>query len=219
MLQYVVMISRLIPLLGLGLLALSVTLAERPRAATAPPQRWAGQTIVTMTPTATSATLTATAPPPDDTPAPPTDTPPPPTPTATVSPEPGRGHVFFLPSIHTANYGEPNDHCGQAHLVQTNAPRLFRPEDRQDWYRFTTPASGRLVIRVTGFAPIEGQVAAYQGESCSQAITLGNYGTPGQTKTLDLGSRPAGAYFIFVGNDGPLMDQPYQLAIEFTANE
>lgn len=212
-------IFKLTALLGLSLLVLSAVLVERPRATAAPPQRWAGQTIVTLTPSPTSEVPTATPPPPPtETPPPPTETPPPPPPTATPRPD-----VLLFPQLYIFrqdNYGEPNDSCSQAHPLRLNDPRPFLPEDRNDWYRFRTLSSGRLVVRVTDFAPLEGQVAVYRGSSCGEAITLRNNGDPGLTKTVDLGpQQPAAIYFVFVSNDGVLMDTPYQLTIEFTAGD
>lgn len=204
-------IFELTALLGMSLLVLLAVLVERPRATAAPPQRWAGQTNPTLTPSPTSEIPTAT-PPPTETP------PPPPPPTATPGPD-----VHFFPQLYIYrqdNYGEPNDSCSQAHPLRLNDPRPFLPEDRNDWYRFRTLSSGRLVVRVTDFAPTEGQVAVYRGASCSEAITLRNNGDPGLTKTVDLGpQQPASIYFVFVSNDGVLMDAPYQLTIEFTAGD
>ena len=156
----------------------------------------------TPTPTGTLVTPTATA-----------------TATATRTPGPDDVQFFFsIMAVSRGGFGEENDDCSEAHPVRLNNPLEFLPEDGVDWYRFSTPTAGHLVVRVTGFVPVEGQVAVYRGESCEQAQFLKNMGTIGSTKTVDLGNQPAGNYFVFVSNDGPLMNQPYQLTIEFTAS-
>ncbi len=185
--------------------ATPTTPAETPTTTAATPTTEATATEPsphTPTPTGTLVTPTATA-------------------TATVTRTPGPDDVqyfFSVMAVSRQDFGEDNDDCGLAHPVRLNNAREFLPEDRTDWYRFRTTEAGNLVVRVTNFAPLEGQVAVYRGESCDQAVFLKNMGTIGLTKTVDLGSQPAGNYFVFVSNDGPLMDEPYQLTIEFAAN-
>ncbi len=68
---------------------------------------------------------------------------------------------------------------------------------------------------MTNFVPISGQVAAYMGDNCGSAQFLGNYGEPGSEKTLSLGPRPAGTYFLYVSNDGEMNSTDlYELMVE-----
>ena len=167
--------------------------------------------LQTDTPTPTStATLTPTV----------TMTPTPsatPTMTPTATPEPPFVKRW-LPSIffHTFGpFGEPNDVCMTAFPIEVNVAHQFYPEDRDDWYRFTLSSPGELTIRLTNFAPQDGQIAAYFGESCANVSFLGNNGESETTKTLLLKTQPAGQYFLYVSNDDvPNTQDLYTLFID-----
>ncbi|HSM56266.1 MAG TPA: hypothetical protein VK879_08940 [Candidatus Sulfomarinibacteraceae bacterium] len=117
-----------------------------------------------------------------------------------------------MPIMHLVAHnrlGEPNDTCAQAYPIEPNHEWQFLPEDRSDWYRFRLEASARLRVTLSNFVPREGQIALYRGESCGTAVFLKNDGDSSLNRTLDLGDQPAGQYFIFVGNDGPLNEVDY----------
>lgn len=105
--------------------------------------------------------------------------------------------------------GEPNDTCAQGYPIEPNQTWQFLAEDRNDWYRFQLATTARLRVTLANFVPREGQIALYRGESCGTAVFLKNDGGNSLDRTLDLGNQPAGQYFIFVGNDGPLNEVDY----------
>jgi uncharacterized repeat protein (TIGR01451 family) len=112
---------------------------------------------------------------------------------------------------------EPNDSCDQAHTINPNFNYSFLPDDPVDWYQFDLPSSGLLAVAVTNFKPRSGQVAVFEGDSCSSRRLVGSDGNFGETKTVDAKRQPAGHYYIFVSNDGTLNDQdPYSLLVNFT---
>ncbi|MGH2536963.1 MAG: hypothetical protein ACRDHL_06195, partial [Candidatus Promineifilaceae bacterium] len=76
-------------------------------------------------------------------------------------------------------------------------------------------APADLTVSVTEFAPLAGQVAVYGGASCGTAVFLGNNGSYGPNKVVPLGQQPAGAYFIFVSNDGEMnLTELYSLEVQ-----
>lgn len=163
------------------------------------------------TPTApTTATLTAT---PTSTALPGTATPVP-----SPSPIPNVVGQLFFPAICNICFdavGEPNNSCSTAYPVQPNTLQEFYAEDKDDWYRFVLDAAANIDVHVTNFVPIAGQVAAYMGDDCGSAQFLANFGLPGLEKTLSLGPRPAGTYFIYVSNDGEMNSvDAYRLMVE-----
>lgn len=177
----------------------------------------------TVTPTTTMTTTplpTPTAPMTATVTATPTATAVPGTPTAIPSPSPTpqvRDQLFF-PAICNICFdavGEPNNSCVASFPVQPNTPQAFYAEDQNDWYRFELEFAADIEVRVTNFVPILGQVAAYMGDNCGSAQFLGNYGEPGSEKTLSLGPRPAGTYFLYVSNDGEMNSTDlYELMVE-----
>lgn len=167
---------------------------------TLPPTGTATSTATaTRTPTATSTATPST------------------TPTVTASPTPVayRAWLPLLLAIGAPGGEEPNNVCAEAYPLSMNRPYQFLPADQHDWFTFVLPQAAQVTLRVTNFAPLEGQVAAYRGESCGATVTLGNYGQPGTTKTLSLGMQPAGRYFVYVSNDGePNSTERYGLVVD-----
>jgi uncharacterized repeat protein (TIGR01451 family) len=124
----------------------------------------------------------------------------------------------FLPRIKKASLipGEPNDSCEQAHTIFHNINYEFLPDDPVDWYQFSLIESGALIVEVTNFVPFFGQVAVFVGDSCAIRELIGSNGNPGPIKTVNAGVQPAGRYYIFISNDGPMNDQdPYMLRVNF----
>jgi hypothetical protein len=101
-------------------------------------------------------------------------------------------------------FGEDNDGCGSAYPIPVNSAEQFLAEDKDDWYRAIVSSGGSLTVSLTQFVPQAGQLAVFRGDTCSTAIFLGSNGSTGTTKVVDLGSQPAGTYFIYVSNDGQL---------------
>jgi hypothetical protein len=115
--------------------------------------------------------------------------------------------------------GEPNNHPCDAYALNINQDYFFLPDDVDDWYRFDLPSSGHLIVELTDFVPLMGQVVVYTGTSCDsiQQTPLGNNGNDQSTKVVDLGQRSAGRYFIWIINDGALnATEHYRLRVRFT---
>jgi uncharacterized repeat protein (TIGR01451 family) len=125
--------------------------------------------------------------------------------------------TLFLPVLarnHTVS--EPNNLPCQAYSLTLNQDHYFLADDVNDWYHFDVATAGHLVIALTNFVPIEGQIIAYAGSDCGTLELLQNNGDFSPTKILDLGTQPAGHYYIWVINDGPLNNtNPYRLRINF----
>lgn len=110
---------------------------------------------------------------------------------------------------------EPNNSCGQSFPLAANQDYHFLPNDQEDWYQFTLPTAAAVTIELTNFAPQgSGQLIAYAG-ACPNGLTLlAQNGDHSTTKILNLGSRPAGTYFIRVFNGGaPNTKDLYRLRI------
>jgi hypothetical protein len=153
-------------------------------------------------------------------PPPPTPTPTP-SPTSTPPPTPPPGSVTsaqFLP-LAAANWGltwgEPNNHCREAHAISTRATYFFLAEDLHDWYHFTLLEPGEVTVRLGNFVPQEGQLAVWRGESCDTTVFLQSNGDTALTKTVSLGPQPAARFFVYVSNDGTFNEtDPYSLRID-----
>lgn len=174
-------------------------------------ERWQATATVTVIQPSTTSTPTASA------------TTPSPSATATASPSPTSPaqslKPFYLPVARRSTmllFGEPNDSCSEAFDIAAGQSYYFLAEDRDDWYRLELPASGWLTVRLTHFSPAQGQVAVYYGESCSDVIFLANNGDAGREKTVELGLKPSGVYYIYVSNDGGFNDiDPYTLSVDY----
>ncbi len=175
----------------------------------------------TVTPTATMTTTplpTPTAPMSVTVTSTPTAVPGTATPVPSPSPTPQVRNQLFFPAICNVCFdavGEPNNSCVASYPVRPNEAQAFYAEDHNDWYRFDLEVAATIEVRVTNFAPLMGQVAAYMGDNCGSAQFLGNFGEPGLEKILWLGPRPAGTYFLYVSNDGELnSSDAYELMVE-----
>jgi hypothetical protein len=116
----------------------------------------------------------------------------------------------YVPFIQQGIPGEPNNTCQQAYQIAINSHYWFTPNDVFDWYQFDLTFAGNVTVELTNFTPIYGQVAASKGISCADRQQLGNVGTPGTIKTLQLGQQSPGHYYLFVGSDGILSETaPY----------
>jgi uncharacterized repeat protein (TIGR01451 family) len=127
---------------------------------------------------------------------------------------------LFLPIVEKQRpFGEPNDTCETAAPLALNIIHSFLPEDRDDWYQFDLPSNGNLVVELSNFVPQDGQLTVYFAPDCSsrdQDDVIGINGNSATRKILNLGTRPAGHYFIYVSNDAAPSTTPYFLQVKFT---
>lgn len=112
---------------------------------------------------------------------------------------------------------EPNNNCRQAFPLNANRDYQFLPNDQEDWYQFTIPTAGAVTIELTNFAPQgDGQLIAYAGTCPNNLTLLGQNGDHSTTKMLNLGTKPAGTYFIRVFNgSAPNTKDLYRLRIRY----
>lgn len=122
----------------------------------------------------------------------------------------------FLPLI-LNNYPpvEPNNNCTQAFKINPNTNYLFTADDTEDWYAITLTSAKNITAILSSFEPAQGQLIMYGGTctpSGNQLILLGNNGDPSTTKTLNIGTRPAGIYYIRVYSV-PITNTSYTLRV------
>lgn len=101
---------------------------------------------------------------------------------------------------------EPNDICSQAMGLILNVDESLRADDKDDWFFFDLSVASEVSVELHDFAPRVGQiiVAAERqpGQGCGGLQLIGNNGSSALDKIVNLGTRPAGRYFIWVINDG-----------------
>lgn len=120
---------------------------------------------------------------------------------------------FFLPAV-AGRVDEPNDECAQALNVPLNRDQSFYADDKNDWFYFDLPAAANVTIELRDFAPGKGQLLVASGGACGGLQLIGNNGENRPDKTIALGSRPAGRYYIWVITDGLLnTTDPYRLLV------
>ncbi len=123
---------------------------------------------------------------------------------------------MMLPSIAMRPVpGEPNNGACNALPLQTNQSYYYLPDDANDWYRFTLDSSARLKAVLLDFTA-EGQFILYSG-NCASPTYIQHNGDTGvvTNRTVDLGLRPAGTYFIWIISENRLSSAlPYQLRVE-----
>jgi len=99
---------------------------------------------------------------------------------------------------------EPNDTCPEAYQLVVNRNESFLPDDAMDWFAFDLPAEANVVVELRDFSPGRGQLNVATGQGCQQLQLIGTAGDPTPDKTVSLGRRPAGRYYIRIIADGPL---------------
>lgn len=119
---------------------------------------------------------------------------------------------------------EPNDECDDAYpLAYFDKEYSFLAEDDTDWYSFELKAATSVQIKMTNFVPLSGQLTAFKfdGSNCDplsaggSRTSIGHDGDAKSSKTINLGSRPAGHYLVRVINDGSTTTgQKYKLTID-----
>jgi Cadherin-like/Cadherin domain len=119
---------------------------------------------------------------------------------------------LYLP-IMLNNYPpiEPNNNCSQSYSLSAGIDYEFTADDTEDWYAITLNSTGNLTIVLSSFEPAQGQLIIY-GDSCSNLILLQNNGDPSTTKIINLGTQPAGTYYIRVYTQ-PITNTTYTLRV------
>ena len=99
---------------------------------------------------------------------------------------------------------EPNDACIDAYAIMVNRTESFLPDDNVDWFIFDLLVAANVSVELRGFSPGRGQLNVATGSACQQLQLIGTAGEPTSDKTVNLGRREAGRYYIRVIADGPL---------------
>lgn len=130
--------------------------------------------------------------------------------TVNVSPLPIT--YLFLPTV-LNDYPpvEPNNNCTQSYGIGTGFDYEFTADDTEDWYAVTLSSAGNLTIVLSSFEPAQGQLIVYGG-SCNGLTLLQNNGDATTTKTINLGTQPAGTYYIRVFS-APITNTTYNLRV------
>ena len=114
---------------------------------------------------------------------------------------------------------EPNDSCPEAYQLVLNRNETFLPDDAVDWFAFDLPAAGEVTVELRDFSPGRGQLNVATGQGCQQLQLIGTSGNPTPDKTVNLGRREAGRYYIRVIADGPLSQTAvYHLFVRVTGD-
>jgi hypothetical protein len=110
--------------------------------------------------------------------------------------------AVFVPNV-TEDTVEPNKSCAQAYPLVLNRAYYFLPPavypNDQDYFSFELVANSRVRVELSNFLPQAGQILVRSGDGCT--FVEGKNGTVAVTKTVDLGLKPAGKYYIQVIND------------------
>ena len=126
---------------------------------------------------------------------------------------------LFLPVIlNQYVYSEPNDTPCKAFPLALNGQQTFLADDANDWYRFDLSSSGNVVVELTNFLPIDGQLLVYAHDGACTSLTnnhlIAQNGNFSSTKVINLGQRPPGRYYVWLINDGSInITDPYKLRI------
>lgn len=111
---------------------------------------------------------------------------------------------------------EPNDSCAEAMGVGVNRQQAFLPDDRDDWFFFDLAAAATVAVELRDFTPRKGQLIIATGQGCSGLQLIGSNGENRLDKTVALGFRQPGRYFVWIINDGPVSVTPYHLFVRAT---
>ena len=112
------------------------------------------------------------------------------------------------------NIGEPNDNCLESIPLAQNKLYRFLADNKDDWYRFDLTTATQVIVRLTDYQ-VQGQIVVWTGDTCSDLVFVANDGSSLPTRVLNLGTKPAGHYYIWVINDdAPTNKLPYHLRIQ-----
>lgn len=133
--------------------------------------------------------------------------------TITINVSPLPITYIYLPTV-LNNYPpiEPNNHCGQAYAIGSGTTYEFTADDVEDWYAFTLTSPGNLTVTLSSFEPAQGQLVVYGGVCGSSLVALQNNGNSLPTKVINLGTQPAGTYYIRVYSV-PVTNTTYNLRV------
>ncbi len=123
-------------------------------------------------------------------------------------------HLFMPMTAWTYRRAEePNNACSQAMEVFLNVDEVFNisANDTSDWFYFDLSSAANLAIELRDFLPKEGQIQISReresGQGCginsSNLERIGFSGDSGlkPNRTIELGQRPPGRYYIWIIND------------------
>jgi hypothetical protein len=110
--------------------------------------------------------------------------------------------AIFFPNV-TEDTVEPNVKCADAYPLLLNKSYYFKPPavypGDQDYFKFELTQNSRVRVELTNFKPQAGQILVRSGDAC---ISIeGKNATTALNKTVDLGLKPAGTYYIQIIND------------------
>lgn len=132
---------------------------------------------------------------------------------AMVSIQPTPTAYIFMPTVIRTSE-EPNDKCHQAPATPLNRDESYFADDAYDWFYFDLPAAAQVTVQLTNFVEGKGQLIVATGPSCDALERLGNNGDPKANKTVDIGRRPAGRYYIWIiADEPPNPPTPYTLRV------
>ena len=124
---------------------------------------------------------------------------------------------MLLPLV-TRRGEEPNDVCADAYPLVLNRHETFLPDDAMDWFYFDLAAAANVTVELRNFSPGRGQLNVASGQGCQQLQLIGTSGAPTPDKTVALGRREAGRYYVRIIADGPLSQTAvYDLFVQATA--
>lgn len=122
----------------------------------------------------------------------------------------------FMPNV--SDNSPTNTSCGRPYPLSINTQYYFMPPNTyngslppnqrdQHYFVFELTQSGRVTVEMTNFVPRKGQLIVRPhvpgGTPQCGSQSLGRDPDDSLTKTVDLGTRPAGRYYIQIINDGP----------------
>ena len=130
-------------------------------------------------------------------------------------PPPGAPKTIFFPmAASDLNIGEPNDNCLESIPLAKNKLYRFLSDNKDDWYLFDLTTATQVTVRLTDYQ-VQGQIVVWTGDTCSDLVFVANDGSSLPTRVLNLGTKPAGRYYIWVINDdAPTNKIPYHLRIQ-----
>lgn len=135
--------------------------------------------------------------------------------TVNITDQPTRNN--FMPNV--SDHTLDRTSCGRPYPLTVNTQYYFRPPNRydstlppeqreQDYFTFELTQSRRVRVELTNFVPRKGQliirphVTGNVSSPCG-SIPLGRNPDEALNKVVDLGTQPAGRYYIQIINDGP----------------
>jgi hypothetical protein len=105
---------------------------------------------------------------------------------------------------------EPNDFCRDAYPLKINTNYRFFAEDADDWYTFALDSHSDVVVKLSNYEPIEGQILVVKGR-CDDLERIGHNGDFSMEKTVRLNNLAPANYYIWLITDNVRTNgDPYQ---------